>query len=108
MPYVEDQEPDQHEPNEPAEEELVDAGAEGATGMLGFVGGLVLGALIGAGIALLVAPERGRTLRRKLARRLRDAGEEIRDDFEGLSDAARRSLARRRRRLRRHLGREVS
>ncbi len=108
MPYVEDQEPDQSEPTEPADVELEDVGAEGATGMLGFVGGLVLGALIGAGIALLVAPQRGRSLRRKLARRIRDAGEEIRDDFEGLTDAARRSVARRRRRLRRRLGREVS
>ena len=83
------------------------AGAEGATGMLGFVGGLVLGALIGAGIALLVAPERGRVTRRRLARRVREAGEEIRDEFDGVRAAARRSLARRRRRLRR-LGREVS
>ncbi len=105
MPYVEDQDPDQPEPNEQAEEELLEPEAEGATGMLGFVGGLVLGALIGAGIALLVAPERGRTLRRKLARRMRDAGDEIREDFDGLRDAARRTLARRRRRLRRHLGR---
>ena len=83
------------------------AEAEGATGMLGFVGGLVLGALIGAGIALLVAPERGRVMRRRLARRVREAGEEIRDEFDGVRAAARRSLARRRRRLRR-LGREVS
>lgn len=83
------------------------AGAEGATGMIGFVGGLVLGALIGAGIALLVAPERGRVMRRRLARRVRTAGEEIRDEFDGLRASARRRLARRRRRLRR-LGRVVS
>lgn len=87
-----------------AEEEI---GAEGATGMVGFVGGLVLGALIGAGIALLVAPERGRVMRRRLARRVREAGEGLRDEFDGLRGAARRNLARRRRRLRR-LGRVVS
>jgi len=64
--------------------------------------------LIGAGIALLVAPERGRTLRRKLVRRIRHAGEGIGDDLDTLKDAAERRLARRRRRLRRRLGREVS
>jgi hypothetical protein len=81
--------------------------AEGVGGMVGFVGGLVLGALIGAGIALLVAPERGQVMRRRLARRMRDAGEELRDEFDGLRASARRRLARRRRRLHR-LGRAVS
>jgi hypothetical protein len=107
MPYIEDQDPDQPEP-EQAEDEGPAPAAEGATGMLGFVGGLVLGALVGAGIALLVAPERGRTLRRKLVRRIRNAGDDIRDDVDHLRDAAERRLARRRRRLRRRLGREVS
>lgn len=107
MPYTEDQDLDQAEP-EQLEDEGAEPGVEGATGMLGFVGGLVLGALIGAGIALLVAPERGRTLRRKLARRIRTAGDEIRDDLDHLRDTAERRLARRRRRLRRRLGREVS
>jgi hypothetical protein len=107
MPYTEDQDLDQPESDLHADDEGPAPGAEGATGMLGFVGGLVLGALVGAGIALLVAPGRGRTLRRKLARRIRHAGEEIRDDLDGLKDAAERRLARRRRRLRR-LGREVS
>lgn len=101
-----DEERDQ--PDEQSELDEEAAGRpEGATGMVGFVGGLVLGALIGAGIALLVAPERGRVTRRRLARHMRDAGEEIRDEFDGLRTAARRSLARRRRRLRR-LGRAVS
>ncbi len=102
---------DDEERDEPDEQADLDAdteaGAEGATGMVGFVGGLVLGALIGAGIALLVAPERGRVMRRRLARHLREAGDEIRDEFDGLRAATRRSLARRRRRLRR-LGRAVS
>lgn len=104
MPY--DEEQDQSEEQSELDEEPAGR-AEGGTGMVGFVGGLVLGALIGAGIALLVAPERGRVMRRRLARHMRDAGEEIRDEFDGLTAAARRSLARRRRRLRR-LGRAVS
>jgi hypothetical protein len=106
MPYVDDQDPGQPESEQPEQEPAVET--EGAAGMLGFVGGLVLGALIGAGIALLVAPERGRTLRQRLARRIRSAGHEIRDDLDNLRDVAARRLARRRRRLRRRLGREVS
>src|SRR3990172_5285754 len=111
MPYDEEQDQPEEQGEIDEEQDEIDedpaAGAEGATGMLGSVGGLVLGALIGAGIALLVAPERGRVTRRRLARRVREAGEEIRDEFDGVRAAARRSLARRRRRLRR-LGREVS
>jgi hypothetical protein len=95
-----DEERDQEERDQSDEQAELDAepaaGAEGATGMIGFVGGLVLGALIGAGIALLVAPERGRVMRRRLARRVREAGEEIRDEFDGLRASTRRRLARRR------------
>jgi gas vesicle protein len=36
--------------------------------VLNFVSGLVLGAVIGAGIALLTAPEEGRKTRRRLRR----------------------------------------
>jgi uncharacterized membrane protein YccC len=104
MRYDEEQEQLDEQPDLAEETEVA---AEGATGRVAFVGGLVLGALIGAGIALLVAPERGRVTRRRLARHLREAGDELRDEFDGLRAAARRRLARRRRRLRR-LGRAVS
>ena len=36
--------------------------------VLNFVSGLILGAVIGAGVALLTAPEPGRTTRRRLRR----------------------------------------
>ena len=77
--------------------------AGGVPGVLGFVGGLFLGAVIGAGVALLVAPERGTRLRRRLARSLRDAGDDLRGEFGDLRDTARRRLSRRRRR-RLHVG----
>lgn len=83
-------------------------GGLGASGILGFAGGLFCGALIGAGVALLVAPERGTKLRRRLARTLRDAGDDLRGEFGDLRDSARRRLSRRRRRLRRGVGRVVS
>ncbi len=105
MPHDEDL--DQREDAVEPEEELPQDIPEGASGLVGFVGGLVLGALIGAGIALLVAPERGRSLRRRLARRIRAAGDDVRGNFEDLKDSTRRRLARRRRRLRREFGRVI-
>jgi hypothetical protein len=91
-----------------AAEEHEGAGAGRLSGVVGFAGGLLCGALIGAGIALLVAPERGIRLRRRLARSLREAGDDLRDEFGGFRDSARRRLARRRRRLRRGVGHVVS
>jgi hypothetical protein len=99
-----DEDLDQREDAAEPEQELPQDITEGASGVVGFVGGLVLGALIGAGIALLVAPERGKSLRGRLARRIRAASDDVRGNFEDLKDSARRRLARRRRRLRREFG----
>jgi len=73
---------------------------------VGFVGGLVLGALIGAGIALLVAPERGTVVRRRLKRRWRRAREEARRGVRGFKRDVEREAARRRRWLRQAAERE--
>ncbi len=94
MPYDEEMEPGEDE--EQSEEPQPEAG-ERRPGLAGFVGGLVVGALIGAGIALLVAPASGRSLRRQLAKRLRHAREDVRGEWDDLKEAARRRLARRRR-----------
>lgn len=70
----------------------------------GFAMGLVMGALIGAVVALAFAPERGEVTRKRMKRRLRDAGESAR---EALSDAAgemRDEVSRRRRDIARNLG----
>jgi gas vesicle protein len=63
--------------------------------VLNFVSGLVLGAVIGAGIALLTAPDQGRRTRRRLRRtahRLKggagDKWEEIADDVTKKVDEA--------------------
>lgn len=60
-----------------------------------FVSGLVLGAVIGAGIAILTAPESGRRTRRKIRRRagtIRDGAsdrwEDLADDVKGRVDEA--------------------
>ncbi len=70
-----------------------------AHGAGSFVAGIVVGALIGAGIALLFAPDTGVRTRKRLRRGARALRARA---GEGLDDAARRTrrdLVRRRRRL---------
>ncbi len=58
-----------------------------------FAAGLILGALIGAGIALLVAPQSGEETRRLLRRRARKVADVAGDRYEDIKDrvkAARR------------------
>lgn len=63
-------------------------------GTRNFIAGLAVGALLGAGIALLYAPDRGTNTRRRLGRRIRRlrdrSGESVRD----LKLALRRELRR--------------
>jgi len=54
--------------------------------VMNFISGLVLGAVIGAGVALLTAPETGRRTRRKLARVATDARGSASDRWEDLAD----------------------
>lgn len=81
--------------------ELVDA--EGSGGIVGFIAGLMLGAVIGAGIALLVAPERGDVTRRRIRTRIEDLREDARNQLEDLREGAGEQFRRRRRQLRRRL-----
>jgi gas vesicle protein len=55
-----------------------------------FAAGLILGALVGAGLALLLAPQSGADTRRGLARRARLLRDETRDRY----DEAKRRLRR--------------
>lgn len=75
------------------------------SGGAGLVVGLILGALIGAGVTLLVAPERGEVTRRRLARRARTLTDDARDHVGEWADDARRQLRRQRRRLRKRIER---
>lgn len=77
------------------------------SGTMTFISGILLGALVGAGIALLVAPERGSVIRKRLkkfAKKVRAKAEEKMGD---LADGAGRELARRRRKLRQQLRERV-
>ena len=85
-------------------EEIVEA--EGATGIVGFLSGLVLGALAGAGIALLLAPERGDITRRRIRKKFRDVSTDAREQFDDWKDDAGRELKRRQRQVRKRLERD--
>ena len=81
------------------DEELVEVGT--LAGARGFAAGLVLGALVGAGLALVIAPQRGEVLRQRVKRGLRDIHEDAREQLDDWRGQARRQLRSQRRRLRR-------
>ena len=84
--------------SEPGLEPEVPAGEAAAAdrGIAGFVTGLLIGALVGAGVALLFAHARGDRVRRRLGRGARHLGERARDELEHAARRARREIARRR------------
>ncbi|MEO8449286.1 MAG: YtxH domain-containing protein [Gemmatimonadota bacterium] len=62
-----------------------------------FAVGLVLGAMVGAAVALLLAPERGTDTRRRLRKRIRSVRDGAEERWQAIEAVARRELARRRR-----------
>ena len=54
-----------------------------------FAAGLLLGTVIGAGVALLMAPEPGRKTRRRLRRVAGEFADTAQDRWEGVSDEVR-------------------
>ena len=77
----------------------------GPSGVRGFLAGIWVGALVGAGVALLVAPDRGEVVRKRLGRSWRDFHEDARDQLEDWRGEASREVKKQRRRLRRKLNR---
>lgn len=76
---------------------------EQSTQVINFISGLVLGAVIGAGVALLSAPESGRRTRRRIRRvagdvrdsaggRIDDLADEFKDRVDGAVSVARKRL----------------
>ena len=72
---------------------------ESSHGSGGMLAGIVIGALLGAGIALLAAPRSGEESRRYLSKRARSVRDDAVDRFDDASRRARRELQRRRRRM---------
>jgi gas vesicle protein len=74
-------------------------------GTAGFVAGVLFGAFLGAGFALLLAPERGEKIRGRLKRRMRSLREDARSGIDRAGSATRKELRRRQRRIRAELAR---
>jgi gas vesicle protein len=53
--------------------------------VVSFASGLVLGAMIGAGVALLTTPQSGRKTRRRIRKRARDVRGSARHGFDDLA-----------------------
>jgi gas vesicle protein len=70
---------------------------EGHGGARTFAAGLLIGALIGAGVALLVAPQSGAETRRTLARRARRLAADARERYDDSKHQLRRFKEHRRR-----------
>lgn len=88
-----------------AEHDEIESGSTGGEGTTvrarsgGFAAGLLLGVLIGAGVALLAAPERGSRTRRTLRRGLRRLRDEAGEGLERAGNRTRKGLTKRRREL---------
>jgi len=66
-------------------EGIVDYG-ENEGHVLNFVAGVVLGTIIGAGVALLAAPAKGKKTRKRLVRAAEGVRESAQDRFEDFAD----------------------
>jgi gas vesicle protein len=55
-----------------------------------FLAGLAIGALVGAGVALLFAPQSGSDTRRAVSRRAKHLAREARDRYDDVKDRLRR------------------
>ena len=69
-------------------------------GPAGFAAGLIVGALLGASLALLFAPDRGDRTRRAVRQKLHDLRREAADGLEQAGRITRKDVLRRRRQLR--------
>ncbi len=68
----------------------------GKSGVRTFAAGLLIGALVGAGIALLLAPTSGEETRRLIARRARRLAADAREHYDEAKHRLRRARERRR------------
>ena len=76
-------------------------------GTAGFAAGLIVGALLGASLALMFAPDRGDRTRRAVRRKLRELRDEAAEGLETAGKITRKDVLRRRRRLKAQLERAL-
>jgi len=84
--FEEDQEPAASEPEE-EERAMSHEGRRART----FLAGLAIGALVGAGIALLFAPQSGEETRRQVSRKAKHLAREARDRYDEMREKVRRA-----------------
>jgi hypothetical protein len=77
----------------------------GRSGTLSFMAGMVLGALVGAGVALLMAPDRGSVTRRRLKKFVTRMRNDAREQMQDWRDDVKAELKRRRRQIREQIER---
>ena len=71
--------------------EGADAEAREQNSVRTFLAGLAIGALVGAGVALLFAPQSGSDTRRAVSRRAKHLAREARDRYDDAKDKLRRA-----------------
>lgn len=74
---------------------------EKESGAVNFIAGVAIGAVLGASIALLTAPQSGRRTRRHVLQAIADARESAGDNWENVAGDVKRVVRRGRRRVRR-------
>jgi len=81
------------------DEDLVEEPVKGEHGKRNFFVGIAVGALLGAGVALLFAPDRGANTRKRLGRRLGQLRDRSGSSVSELKDRLSRELRRMRKRV---------
>lgn len=74
---------------------------EKESGAVNFIAGVAIGAVLGASIALLTAPQSGRRTRRHVLQAISDARESAGDNWQNVAGDVKRVVRRGRRRVRR-------
>ncbi|NJD10017.1 MAG: YtxH domain-containing protein [Gemmatimonadetes bacterium] len=69
------------------------------SGTLRFITGLLIGAVLGAGVALLVAPRSGQRTRQRIVRAVEGARDSAADRWQDLTDEAKEAVRAGRRRI---------
>ncbi len=103
---VQDQDDDEEMEDMDEGDEIVETTESGGrSGTLSFMAGMVLGALVGAGVALLVAPERGAVTRKRLKKFVSKMQHDAKDKMGDWRDEVKTELKRRRRQIREQIER---
>ena len=101
-----DRDENDQDDDEVNDDDVVETDETGSgTGTVSFLAGMVLGALVGAGVALLMAPERGVVTRRRLKKLVTRMRDDTRDRLEDWRDDVKAELKRRRRQIRERIER---